>query len=61
MKLNKLQTVCGGGMFQFGIDGGVTIKNKYDTHLEIKMPFTERFNSYGGSPFHVNPGPGYRF
>ena len=50
-----------GGMFQFGIEGGGTIKGKYDIHLEIKMPFTEKFNSYGGSPFHVNLGLGYRF
>jgi hypothetical protein len=50
-----------GGMFQFGIEGGGTIKGKHDIHLEIKMPFTERFNRYGGSPFHVNLGLGYRF
>jgi len=50
-----------GGMFQFGIEGGATIKNKYDLHCEIKLPFTEKFNGYGGSPFHVNLGLGYRF
>ena len=50
-----------GGMFQFGIEGGVTIQEKYDIHLEIKMPYTEKFNSYGGSPMHVNLGLGYRF
>lgn len=50
-----------GGMFQFGIEGGGTINGKYDIHLEIKVPFTEKFNSYGGSPFHVNLGLGYRF
>jgi len=50
-----------GGMFQFGIEGGGTIKGMYDIHLEIKMPFTERLNSYGGSPLHVNLGFGYRF
>ena len=50
-----------GGMFQFGIEGGGTIKEKYDIHLEIKLPFTEKFNSYGGSPLHLNLGLGYRF
>lgn len=49
-----------GGMFQFGIEGGITVKQKYDIHLEIKAPFTERFNGYGGSPFHMNLGLGYR-
>ena len=50
-----------GGMFQFGFEGGGTIKGKYDIHLEMKLPFTEKFNSYGGSPAHVNLGLGYRF
>jgi hypothetical protein len=50
-----------GGMFQFGLEGGRTIKGKYDIYLEIKLPFTEKFNNYGGSPFHVNIGLGYRF
>jgi len=48
-------------MFQFGIEGGVTFKGKYDIHLEAKMPFTGKFNSYRGSLFHVNLGLGYRF
>ena len=51
----------GGGMFQFGVEGGISIKEKYDIHLEVKMPFTGKFNSYGGSPLHVNLGLGYRF
>lgn len=50
-----------GGMFQFGIEGGRTFYEKYDVHLELKMPFTEKFNFYGGSPFHVNLGLAYRF
>ena len=50
-----------GGLFQFGIEGGTTVKEKYDVHLEIRMPFTGRFNSYRGSPFHVNLGLGYRW
>lgn len=51
----------GGGMFQFGVEGGGTIKEKYDVHLEVKMPFTEKFNGYGGSPLHLNLGLGYQF
>ena len=50
-----------GGLFQFGIEGGFTVKGRYDIHLEVKLPFTEKFNSYGGSPMHVNLGLGYRF
>ena len=50
-----------GGMFQVGVEGGGTIREKYDIHLEIKLPVTERFNSYGGSPLHLNLGLGYRF
>lgn len=50
-----------GGMFQFGIEGGVTIKKRYDIHLELKMPFTEKLNAYSGSPAHANIGFGYRF
>ena len=51
----------GGGMFQFGIEGGFTIKRNIDVYSEIKLPFTEKFNSYGGSPMHVNLGFAYRF
>lgn len=51
----------GGGMFQFGVEGGISVREKYDIHLEVKMPFTEKFNSYGGSPLHLNLGVGYRF
>jgi len=50
-----------GGRFQLGIEGGVTVKKKLDAHLEIKLPFTEKFNSYRGSPMHVNLGIAYRF
>jgi len=50
-----------GGMFQVGIQGGLTIKEKYDVKLEAKMPFTEKFNNYGGSPLHANLAFGYRF
>lgn len=51
----------GGGMFQFGIEGGIRVKERIDIHAELKVPFTEKFNGYGGSPFHVNLGVGYRF
>jgi len=50
-----------GGMFQFGVETGYTFAQRYDVHLEFKMPFTETFNSYGGSPAHVNLGFGFRF
>jgi hypothetical protein len=50
-----------GGMFQFGIEGGYTFMKRIDAHVELKLPFTEKFNSYGGSPMHVNLGIGYKF
>jgi hypothetical protein len=50
-----------GGRFQFGVEGGVTLKKKLDVHLEVKLPFTEKFNSYRGSPMHLNMGIAYRF
>jgi len=50
-----------GGMFQFGIEGGRTFFDRYDVHMEFKFPFTERLNSYNGSPAHINLGIGYRF
>ena len=51
----------GGGKIQFGIEGGYTIKQMIDIHLEVKIPFTEKFNNYAGAPLHVNLGVGYRF
>lgn len=51
----------GGGMIQVGIEGGRTLWRTYDLHLEIKLPFTETLNAYGGSPLHANLGFGYRF
>ena len=50
-----------GGMFQFGVEGGITINQLFDLHAEIKLPFTEKFNGYGGAPMHVNLGVAYRF
>jgi len=50
-----------GGMFQFGFEGGRKITKKYDMHLEIMMPFTEKFDGYGGSPLHLNIELGYRY
>lgn len=50
-----------GGMFQFGLQVGRTFYQKYDVHFELKLPFTETFYSYGGSPAHINLGIGYRF
>ena len=51
----------GGGAFQFGVSAGLTIMSKIDTYLELKVPFTEKFNGYGGSPFHARLGIAYRF
>jgi hypothetical protein len=51
----------GGGNFQFGFEIGRTFIDKLDVHLEMKVPFTEKFNSLGGSPAHINLGIGYRF
>lgn len=50
-----------GGSFQFGIEGGVVIKNTIEVFLELKVPLTERFNPMMGSPAHANVGVGYRF
>ncbi len=50
-----------GGNFQFGLAIGWTILKKVDTSFEVKLPVTEKFNAFGGSPLHVNMGLGYRF
>ncbi len=50
-----------GGNFQFGIETGITIKEYLDIQLEIKMPVSEKFDSYNGSPAHLNLLLGYRF
>ncbi len=50
-----------GGFFQLGIEGGRTFKEKVDLHMELKFPFTEKFNAYGGAGMHLNIGVGYRF
>ena len=50
-----------GGMFQFGFETGRTFARRYDVHLEFKLPLTGQFNTYGGSPAHLNLGLGYRF
>jgi hypothetical protein len=50
-----------GGYFQFGFTGGFTFNKKFDLYAEIKLPLTEKFDSYNGSPFHINLGFGYRF
>lgn len=49
-----------GGSFQFGLEGGVVIKNTIDVYIELKIPTTEKFNSVMGSPGHVNFGVSYR-
>jgi len=48
-----------GGIFMFGLIGGITIEKKYDILLVLKLPFTEKFNSYDSSPVHLNLMIGY--
>jgi len=50
-----------GGFFQFGFAGGWTMRKKYDLYIELKYPITEKFDSFGGSPFNINLGLGFRF
>lgn len=49
------------GAFQFGLEGGILISKLVDVNLEVKVPVTEHFNGFSGSPFHVNLGVGLRF
>jgi len=51
----------GGGTLQFGVTGGMTIMETVDVHVEVKKPFTEKFDNLTGAPLHVNLGLGYRF
>lgn len=50
-----------GGIFQFGVRLGFYIYDSVDITLEMKVPFTEKFNSYAGSPLHGSLSTGYRF
>ncbi len=50
-----------GGSWQFGLEWGKTFNQKFDLHIELKVPFTENFRAYAGSPYHLNLGLGYRF
>lgn len=49
-----------GGYFQFGISGGFTLGSKHELFMELKIPLTEEFGGFGGSPAHINLGYGYR-
>lgn len=49
-----------GGFFQFGLGGGFTFNSKHDIFIEFKIPVTERFGGFGGSPAHLNLGYGIR-
>lgn len=50
-----------GGNVQFGLETGFTIKQRFDVNFDLKVPFSEKFNSYNGSPAHTNVTLGYRF
>jgi hypothetical protein len=50
----------GGGRIQFGLEAGLTFKEKFDLYVAVKSPFTEQLNRYIGSPLHLNLGFGYR-
>lgn len=50
-----------GGLFQFGIEGGMTVLKNFEILLELKIPRTNRLNNYYGSPMHLNLGIGYRY
>ncbi|UCH13009.1 MAG: hypothetical protein JSV22_07805 [Bacteroidales bacterium] len=48
------------GYIQLGIETGFTVKGKIDVNFDFKSPFSEKFNSYNGSPGHINLTIGYR-
>lgn len=50
-----------GGNIQLGIETGFVIKKMVEVRIEIKVPKSEKFNSYNGSPANVNLTIGYRF
>ena len=43
-----------GGMVQFGLEGGFSIGNRWSATIDLKMPLTEKFTGYGGSPANIN-------
>lgn len=49
-----------GGNIQLGIETGTTIKERVDIRLEIKIPKSEKFNNYFGSPANINLITAYR-
>jgi len=50
-----------GGNIQLGLETGLTIKELVDVRFELKIPKSEKFNSYYGSPAHINLIFAYRF
>ena len=50
-----------GGNIQLGIEVGTTIKGIIDIGFDLKVPKSERFNSYNGSPANANLSTAYRF
>lgn len=49
-----------GGNFQLGIEYGYVFKQKFETAIEFKIPKSEKWNSYYGSPAHINLNFGIR-
>lgn len=50
-----------GGNIQFGLETGFTLKEYLDIRFELKLPKSEKFDSYNGSPAHTNLTIAYRF
>ena len=49
-----------GGNVQLGIEVGVKIKEGFNLIFDFKVPKSEKFNGYNGSPAHTNLTLGYR-
>ncbi|GAB5555497.1 MAG: hypothetical protein Sapg2KO_50880 [Saprospiraceae bacterium] len=49
-----------GGNIQLGIETGITLKETIDLKFNFKIPKSEKFNSYNGSPAHTNLSIAYR-
>jgi hypothetical protein len=50
-----------GGSWQLGLEFGFTIRQLFDLEIDMKVPRSEKFNGYYGSPFHGNVTLGFRF
>jgi hypothetical protein len=50
-----------GGNFNFGLELSYTIYSKFDFFFDLKVPRSLKFNSFQGSPAHLNLQIAYRF